>query len=780
MSRGRRRKFRIKLNIKPDTVRSIVSLIFLAISIISLISFFAPSYTVNAKIQHFLRMYFGRPSILIPLIFGSFGILFFDKLDQKFKEARIFIGLLLLLFSLSGLFHVFVSSENAYELAEAGGGGGMVGYKLSSGLSSGISRFGAAVFLILSFLSSVVLMFNISFRGIFDFIMNSGVLSKLLSGIGSLFKRASKGEIGTEIEIDTAPNMMLSNESEEAATSSGSNSDKSRQTTIFETVPSMSEPVADVKLSTLSSIAPSHTRSGVAKIPTDRIWNYPPTSLLAEPPVRTVDTSEIDRRVKIIKETLKSSAIDVDISTDDVRVGPTVTQYAIKPKSPNSISKIVSLHKSLALALASPNGTVRIEAPIPGKSLIGIEVPNSKRTLVYFKSLIESDVLKSMKSKLAIVLGEDVAGKPMGWDIGDMPHMLIAGSTGSGKSIFIHSLLSSILFRATPQEVKFILIDPKMVELRDYKDIPHLLAPVVTDMDQTPSVFRWSVEEMERRYKLFEQARARNIDDYNEKSGIQVMPYIVIVVDEFGDIMIRDPASIEKSVIRIAQKGRAAGVHLVLAIQRPSADVITGLIRANITCRVAFQVQSQIESRVIIDRPGAEKLTGKGDMLFIPPGSSNPVRIQGVLISRDETANLTNFLRDQSSEPEYEENIFTMPAVATKGGVSKSNWGDDDDEKLFNQAVAVVVSAKKASSSLLQRKLRLGFSRASRLIDMMEERGIIGGEVPGSKGREVLIDDIPGDVDIPSQSVGDDMGFDAEDFSGDNFPRNRDADYDDE
>jgi len=771
MSRGRRKKFKIRLNIKPDTVRSILSLFFLAVSIVFLVSFFAPSYTINAKIQHFLRLYFGRPSILLPLILGSFGILFFDKLDQKFKEARIFLGLFILLFSLSGLFHVFVSPEDALGLAEDGRGGGLVGYKISSGLASGVSTFGAVILLIISFLGSVVLIFNISFKSIIEFFSNSGFFSGILSGLKSIFSRSANREGEGEIEIDTAPNMMSDDSSFDVGMLGN---EKSKQVPIFETVPSISEPQSDLKSGLVSTLAPSRSHSTASKIPSDTIWNYPPTSLLAEPPPRVVDTSEIERRVKIIKDTLKSSGIDVDINQDDVRVGPTVTQYAIKPKSANTISRIVSLNKSLALALASPNGAVRIEAPIPGKSLIGIEVPNSKRTLVYFKSLIESDAIKSIKSRLAIVLGEDVAGKPMAWDIGDMPHMLIAGSTGSGKSIFIHSLMSSILFRATPREVKFILIDPKMVELRDYKDIPHLLAPVITDMDQTPSVFRWAVEEMERRYKLFEQARARNIDDYNEKSGIQVMPYIVIVVDEFGDIMIRDPTSIEKSVIRVAQKGRAAGVHLVLAIQRPSADIITGLIRANITCRVAFQVQSQIESRVIIDMPGAEKLTGKGDMLFIPPGSSNPVRIQGVLISRDETTNLTNFLRDQSSEPEYEEDIFTMPAVATKGGVTKSTWGDDDDEKIYNQAVSVVVSAKKASSSLLQRKLRLGFSRASRLIDMMEERGIIGGEVPGSKGRDVLIDDIPGDVVIPVSSADDDMGFDAEDFSGDNFPRNRD------
>jgi len=427
----------------------------------------------------------------------------------------------------------------------------------------------------------------------------------------------------------------------------------------------------------------------------------------------------------------------------------------------------------LALALASPTGAVRIEAPIPGKSLVGVEVPNTKRTIVYFKSLISSQQMKSMDSKLGIALGEDVGGRVITYDIGKMPHLLIAGTTGSGKSIFIHNILSSILFRATPQEVKFILIDPKRVELILYEGIPHLLTPVVTDMDKAPSVFKWAVEEMERRYKLFEQARVKNIDTYNAKSGIQVMPYLVIVVDELGEIMIKDPAGVEKSIIRLAQMGRATGIHLVLAVQRPSREVITGLIKANISCRVAFQVLSQVDSRVIIDQVGAEKLLGRGDMLFVPPDTMKPIRLQGAFISEKETADIVDFLKSQGLEPDYEEEVLNTPVTPTKGGKVKSSWGDDVDDDLFDEAVAIVVSAKKASSSLLQRKLRIGFARASRLIDMMEERGIVGGEAGGSSGREVLIDDIPDDSGLSKFKEDSDFGFDAEDFSGENFPRNR-------
>ncbi|MBW6442052.1 DNA translocase FtsK [Patescibacteria group bacterium] len=772
MSRGRRRKFKLRFNVKPDVVRSIISLVFLSLSLVALISFFAPSYSLNSKIQHVLRLYFGRPSIVIPLIIGSFGLLFFDRLDKKYKEARVLVGLFLLLISLSGFFHVFISKDKGYEFALDGRGGGLVGYRISNFIGSGISSFGAGILFLITLFGSLVLIFNVSFGSILDFIKNNKFLSGLREIVAKIFTKKPKLSEDGDIEIDTSASVVMADDYSDAVLITDINPE---QVPIFEIIPTASEPRGlsdDKSIGTLATTL--GTRSPI--IPSDRIWEYPPMSILEEPPARAIDNSEIDRRIKIIKETLKSSGIDVDIAMDDVKVGPTVTQYAVKPKSPNSIQKIVSLHKSLALALASPNGAVRIEAPIPGKSLIGIEVPNRTRSLVYFKSLIDSPLVKNIKSKLTVAIGEDVSGKPMAWSISDMPHILVAGSTGTGKSVFVHSLISSILFRATPQEVKFILIDPKMgVEFGDYVDIPHLLTPVVTDMDKTPSVFKWAVEEMERRYKLFDQARARNIDDYNEKSGIQVMPYIVMVVDEFADLMLRNPTDLERDVIRIAQKGRASGVHLVLATQRPSADAITGLIRANITCRAAFRVQSQIESRVIIDIPGAEKLLGKGDMLFVPPGSANPVRIQGVIISPKETENLTNFLRQQGMEPDYEDNILNMSVISSKGGAVKSTWGEDVDDELFDEAVSIVAAAQKASSSLLQRKLRIGFARASRLIDMMEERGIVGTEVSGSKGREVLLDDIP----EKKSAKDEDFGFDAEDFAGENFPRNHPDSEDD-
>jgi S-DNA-T family DNA segregation ATPase FtsK/SpoIIIE len=322
-----------------------------------------------------------------------------------------------------------------------------------------------------------------------------------------------------------------------------------------------------------------------------------------------------------------------------------------------------------------------------------------------------------------------------------MPHMLIAGATGSGKSFFIHNIMFSILFRASPQEVKFIMVDPKRVEFSHYKDIPHLLTPVVTDMEKAPSVFRWAVAEMERRYKLFEQAKARNIEGYNEKSGFQALPYIVIVIDELAEIMIQDPAGVEKSIIRLAQLARATGIHLIMAVQRPSTNIITGLIKANIPCRAAFNVTSQIDSRVIIDQPGAEKLLGKGDMLFVPPDVQKPIRLQSAYISDKEIANLVAYLKGQGIGPDYKQEVLQMTGDKTqKGSGGASSWGDDVEDDLFDEAVEIVQSAGKASASLLQRKLSIGYARAARIIDIMEQKGIISTAAGGSKARDVLMD----------------------------------------
>ena len=392
------------------------------------------------------------------------------------------------------------------------------------------------------------------------------------------------------------------------------------------------------------------------------------------------------------------------------------------------------MERDLALALSAPTGTIRIEAPIPGRNLVGIELPNKAPEFVPLKKMMESDAMKNSNSKLAVSLGLDVSGKPIVTEIGRMPHVLIAGQTGSGKSVCVNAFLSSILFRAAPSEVKFILVDPKRVELTGYNGIPHLLTPVIVEPEKVISALRWILSEMDRRYKLFAQAGARNIDGFNEMSGFQALPYIVLVIDELADIMLFSPVEVEDSITRIAQMSRATGIHMVLATQRPSVDVITGLIKANIPCRVAFAVASQVDSRVILDTQGAEKLLGKGDMLYLPPEQAKPMRIQGAFVSDKETAALTSFIKNQGVGPQYTEEVTKM----SKSGIPQVSGVEGEIDNLFRKAVEVVCQYDKASSSLLQRRLSIGYARAARIIDQLEAAGVVG-VAEGSKPREVLV-----------------------------------------
>ncbi|AHB39977.1 TPA: DNA translocase FtsK [candidate division WWE3 bacterium] len=751
MPRGRKRKFKLNFSIKPETIRSVIALVLVTAGLLSLIAFFAPSYSVNAKIKGFMSGLFGRPAIILPFLLIISGSLFIQKLKVKFKEPRIAAGLLLALLGLSGLSHVFVNKDAALEAAENGLGGGMVGYKISSVLANGVSIYGAAVLLILAVLISAILLFDVSLDQVLGFVSEKKDLIKNpLKGMWPFKKEEEAGDFEEMGEDEY--NIDAGEEGHEPVPALvASVREELEETPEFEIIPSQYEPqkvpviIPEGATSTIATISPTNFLSA----PPNKIWVEPPLDLLIEPVAESRDFSESKANEKKIVDTLKSFGIDVEVA--NTKVGPSVTRYALKTKSVTKVSKIASLHENLALALASPNGSVRVEAPIPGTSEIGIEVPNAIRSVVNFKSIITSDAMKNLKTKLAVGLGKDVAGKTYVYDIGKMPHMLIAGATNSGKSIFIHNILFSILFRASPQEVKFILVDPKRNELIHYQDIPHLITPVVVDMEKTPAVFKWAVQEMERRLKLFEQARVRNLDAYNENSGFQALPYIVIVVDEFAEVMMQDKNSVEKAVVRLAQMARSTGVHLVLAIQRPSTDIITGIIKANIPTRVAFSVSSQIDSRVIIDQPGAEKLLTRGDMLFVPPDAQKPIRLQGAYIDAKEIDRLVNYLKNQGVEPDYSDEVLSM-SMEKDGKVSSSSWGDDVDP-LFDEAVDIVSSMGKASASLLQRKLSIGFSRAARIIDEMEAKGIVGPAAGGSRARELLIGGGPSYSEEPDDLV---------------------------
>lgn len=462
-----------------------------------------------------------------------------------------------------------------------------------------------------------------------------------------------------------------------------------------------------------------------------KLWEYPPLDLLSDAPIGQADRGDPGHYANVIENTLNSFGITAKVA--EVNNGPAVTQYALEIAQGTKIAKITSLQNDLALALAAPNGLIRIEAPIPGRSLVGIEIPNRTPEFVPIRRIMESEIMQNAKSKLTVALGLDVSGRAVVADIGKMPHVLVAGATGSGKSICINAFITSLLFRNSPSELKFIMIDPKRVELTLYNGIPHLLTPVIVDLEKILSALKWALSEMDRRYKLFSANGVRNIDSYNELSGFQALPYIVILIDELAEIMLFAPVEVEDAICRIAQLARATGIHLVVSTQRPSVDVITGLIKANISCRIAFNVTSMVDSRVIIDTPGAEKLLGKGDMLYIPPDQSKPSRIQGAFVSEKEANDLVSFLKSKGGPVQYTEEVTAMP-ILTKSGGSAAGNGDP----LTDQAIHLVCQFDKASASLLQRKLSVGYARAARILDQLQEMGIVG-PAEGSKPRDVLI-----------------------------------------
>lgn len=472
-----------------------------------------------------------------------------------------------------------------------------------------------------------------------------------------------------------------------------------------------------------------------------------PSDDLLEPAEKRVhaDKHEIEENARLLKETLADFGVRGEIN--NVNVGPTITQYEFKPAAGVRVTKIVNLADDLALSLAASD--IRIEAPIPNKSAVGIEVPNAHRRTVKFKEVIASDAFKKAESKLSFALGKDISGHAMVADLAKMPHLLIAGATGAGKSVCLNALITSILFKAKPNEVKFILVDPKKVELSHYANIPHLLAPVVTDVKKAAATLKWVVKEMERRYDIFAETGSRDLVTYNQKyikaeamnepdHPYEFLPQIVVIIDELADLMMIAPADVEDSICRLAQLARAAGIHLVIATQRPSVDIITGLIKANIPSRIAFAVSSQIDSRTILDMGGAEKLLGNGDMLYFPRGYAKPVRIQGVYVTDDEIASVIAYVKRQAA-PVYDEAMNeSVDALMSGEAMAEFDGERPEHDKLLGDACRFFIENGNASISMLQRHFRIGYTRAARIIDELEELGFVG-PYEGSKARKINI-----------------------------------------
>ncbi len=679
---GKRGKFKIKL--KTKTVYTIFALGQIVAGLLLLLSF-SNSGDTFIYINTFIRQYFGPFSFFLGFVLILFGFLFF-KTKFALSRPNVAIGFLILYGSAVVLFR-----------------SGYVGQLMFGNISDVITPIGTLLVFLAGIFIGLVVLFDTS-------------VDEILKGL-SAFKKTGGKVVPTSF-LKKQKDPLLNKQ----MTIKDSSFNKNGPAIVSNTVKKDDSLITEKLVSNTLS-------SGL-------IWEYPPLDLLEDGGGGKADRGDVKATAAKIEETLQSFGIVAKVV--EVNLGPAVTQYALEIALGTKVSKITSLANDLALNTQAPTGQIRIEAPIPGRNLVGIEIPNKSLEVVTLRTMLSSDLMRKSKSKLSVSLGLDVSGNPLIADIGKMPHVLVAGTTGSGKSVLVNSFITSLLFRASPEEVKMIMIDPKRVELTGYNGIPHLMVPVIVEVEKILSALKWATNEMDRRYKTFAERGVRNIDGYNELAGFQALPYIIVFIDELADLMMFAPVEVEDTIARLAQMARATGIHLVIATQRPSVDVITGLIKANVPCRVAFNVSSMIDSRVIIDGPGAEKLLGRGDMLYIPPDQAKPTRIQGAFVSDKEVKRLVEYLKSKSPAVEYTEEIISTPY--TPKGAGGAAAGADGKDPVFAEAVRVICEYDKASASLLQRRLSIGYSRAARILDQLEAAGIVG-RAEGSKPRDVLIKD---------------------------------------
>jgi len=756
-----------RVSILKETIRNeVIGVFVVGMACLGMVALYSDrSGVVGGQIKHLLTVVAGSGRVCIPLMVGAWGLAFMNKQTPHLGSRA--VGAILLWFVLLGLLHfqlagieTFSESDILHE-GQLGHGGGLVGGVIATLLKTTLGISGSYVVLIMSALIGALLIINHS----------------LIQGVKEVSQAGKESGQWMKHQVNNFVDVLKSSEDEKPRAKgrdsqrdlkADANMHKKKgipskgitpvldpdlierplviktledqnelpnKTEVLEQLPKgqlgFEKMAPDMQETTISPgkvtstpISRQTREDGNYELPQVTLLNK---SLKMKNPRLNKDLAD---NVKILEEALASFGVKVKVT--QVTQGPAITRYEAQPAPGVKVSKITNLADDIALSLASAN--VRIEAPIPGKSVVGIEVPNKEVSMVHFREVLETVEFQGASSKLALCLGKDITGTPVIADLTRMPHLLIAGATGSGKSVCINTLIHSILFKARPDEVKFLLVDPKMVELANYNGIPHLIAPVVTDPRKAAGALKWIVTEMETRYELFAGAGVRDIVRYNflrtqEKNGEHPpLPYVVVIIDELADLMMVAPGEVEDAICRLAQMARAAGIHLIVATQRPSVDVITGLIKANIPSRIAFAVSSQTDSRTILDMNGADKLLGRGDMLYYPMGASKPLRVQGCYLGDKEVENVVTFLQKQA-KPEYQE----IPNMDI-GTVKKEEMEDEH----FYEAAKLFIESGTASVSLLQRRLRIGYTRAARLMDFLEEKGVVGG-YEGSKPREVLM-----------------------------------------
>lgn len=698
--------------LREEAVEAIVAVVFLALSAFLTFAAFGSAGFLGGVIFNFSSSLFGVGYYLLPIILLGLGVSFLASLKHNLAIPKIV-----------GAIFVFISSLGLVDLIFKKGG--LIGNLISKPMSALLGFWVSLIMLFSILLISVIVIFNLSLK----------IDPK---------KIFAKKERKFEEEDDDVVIKGIEKNSKEKRNVVEDDSDEEDEDD-------------DVPIITPTpNQAPATKPTGLiffAKRSAQQTFTPPPLSLLQKDSGKP-EVGDVKANANIIKRTLSNFGIQVEM--DEVSIGPSVTRYALKPAEGVKLSKIVALQNDLSLALAAH--PLRVEAPIPGKSLVGIEIPNSIKTTVGLGSLLKDPAFQDPTKPLSVCLGKGITGKAQIANLAKMPHALVAGATGSGKSVTLHAIVTSLLYRNHPDQLKFIMVDPKRVELTLYNKIPHLLTPVITDAKKAILALKWAAKEMDRRYDLLEESSVRDIQSYHstilepalkaskndpEAEIPENMPYIVVLIDELADIMQTYPRELESAIVRLAQMSRAVGIHLLISTQRPSVNVITGLIKANIPTRIALQVASQIDSRTILDMPGAEKLLGAGDMLYLSGEMSQPVRLQSAFITEKEVKDVVDWLQNQYKDEIGNSNIDLggtanhdtnpMDAIAAAGGFDEQ--GDDDE--LYGEARKIVIEAGKASTSYIQRKLRVGYSRAARLIDILEERGVVG-PADGSKPREVL------------------------------------------
>lgn len=691
--------------IPEETKRVVLGVLMILIAVLIVLAFFDKAGMAGRGFMKTILFLFGRAGFILPLLFIGGGIAFFN-LTYGYKSL-IIAGLIVLIIGITGVLGILDFQKEAVLNTRQGG---WTGFLISWPLSK-LFGFWASliIFSAITVIGGLILWHPLHQR-------KKRIAQERKEEKPSLIKKifGPKFKIKEIEPIVVSPSEIQKEE--------------------------ISPKAKDLKNKDFERLAINLKK---------RAGSYPPIPLeLLESESGSPTGGDLKTNTAIIKRTLEN--FDIPVEMTEVNVGPTVTQYTLKPAEGIKLSKITTLNNDLSLALAAH--PIRIEAPIPGRSLVGIEVPNKGRVWVRLRNLIENPNFQDSSSHLTLVLGRDVSGKPVFAELSKMPHLLLAGSTGSGKTIGLNSIILSLLYKNSPQTLRFILVDPKRVEFSVYKNLPHLLCPVIYDAQKTVNALKWLIGEMERRFDILSVSGARNIRNYNEKAltkGTEYLPYIILMVDELADLMAARGREIEAGVVRLAQMARAVGIYLVLATQRPSVEVVTGLIKANITSRITYQVASQVDSRTVLDMAGAEKLLGNGDLLFISAEIVKPKRIQGAYVSEQEVRKVVDFIKNNWQAPESLplEEITDSKAVSDLEQVLESESregvfyrsGEEADDLLYEEAKKMVIEAKKASASLLQRRLRIGYARAARLLDILEEKGIVGPS-EGAKPREVYVE----------------------------------------